>query len=160
MMKNKKSVHNRDMASVVMACLFIIMGVVALWDTTNMMDSDSYVFPRAIAIAMILFSLALIVWKLAKPAARKDANGISASNFRRIALVGVMLLSCLLMPWLGFLISGFATFFLLMLVAMYDAWTPAKKIIYPLIAVAVVLGFYGLFANLLQVPLPVGTLFE
>jgi putative tricarboxylic transport membrane protein len=160
MMKNKKSVHNRDMASVVMACLFIIMGVVALWDTTNMMDSDSYVFPRAIAIAMILFSLALIVWKLAKPAARKDANGIGASNFRRIALVGVMLLSCLLMPWLGFLISGFATFFLLMLVAMYDAWTPAKKIIYPLIAVAVVLGFYGLFANLLQVPLPIGTLFE
>ena len=157
---NKKSVHNRDMASMVMACLFIIMGVVALWDTTNMMDSDSYVFPRAIAIAMILLSLALIVWKLAKPAAKKDAEGIGASNFRRIALVGVMLLSCLLMPWLGFLISGFATFFLLMLVAMYDPWTRTKIIIYPLIAVVVVLGFYGLFAHLLQVPLPVGTLFE
>ena len=160
MMMNKKSVHNRDMASMVMACLFIIMGVVALWDTTNMMDSDSYVFPRAIAIAVILLSLALIVWKLAKPAAKKDAEGIGASNFRRIALVGVMLLSCLLMPWLGFLISGFATFFLLMLVAMYDPWTRTKIIIYPLIAVVVVLGFYGLFAHLLQVPLPVGTLFE
>jgi putative tricarboxylic transport membrane protein len=160
MMMNNESSQDRDMASVVMACLFIIMGLVALWDTTNMVDSDSYVFPRAIAIAMILFSLALIAWKLAKPAARKDADGAGASNFRRLALVGVMLLSCMLMPWLGFLISGFATFFLLMLVAMYDAWTPAKKIIYPLIAVAVVLGFYGLFANLLQVPLPVGTFFE
>lgn len=160
MMMNNEAKQKRDTASVVMACLFIIMGVVALWDTTNMMDSDSYVFPRAIAIAMILFSLALIVWKLTKPAAETDETGSEASSFRRIALVGVMLLSCTLMPWLGFLISGFATFFLLMLVAMYDAWTPAKKIIYPLVAVAIVLGFYGLFANLLQVPLPVGTLFE
>ncbi len=160
MIMNKAGTPGRDMASVVMACLFIIMGLVALWDTTNMMDSDSYVFPRAIAIAMILFSLALIVWKLAKPAEKTDAAAAGASNFRRIALVGTMLLSCLLMPWLGFLISGFATFFLLMLVAMYDTWTRAKIIVYPLIAVVVVLGFYGLFAHLLQVPLPVGTLFE
>ncbi len=160
MMLNKENGQNRDTASVVMACLFIIVGLVALWDTTNMMDSDSYVFPRAIAIAMILFSLALIFWKLTKPAAIKDADGSGASNVRRIALVGTMLLSCLLMPWLGFLISGFATFFLLMVVAMYDTWTRAKIIVYPLIAVVVVLGFYGLFAHLLQVPLPVGTLFE
>ncbi len=160
MTRNNEIGPERDMASVVMACLFIVMGLVALWDTTNMMDSDSYVFPRAIAIGMILFSLALIAWKLAKPAGKREVNDSGASNFRRIALVGVMLLSCLLMPWLGFLISGFATFFLLMLVAMYDPWTRGKIIIYPVIAVVVVLGFYGLFAHLLQVPLPVGSFFE
>lgn len=150
----------RDMASIVMACLFIVLGVVALWDTTNMMDSDSSVFPRAIAIVMILLSLALIVWKLIYPAATKNGADERASTLRRIVLVGVMLLSCGLMPWLGFLISGIATYLLLMLVAMYDTWTPLKKIIYPVIAVAVVLGFYGLFAHLLQVPLPTGALFD
>ena len=54
-----------------MACLFIVLGAVALWDTTNMMDSDSSVFPRAIAIAMILLSLLLIVQKLVYPLPRK-----------------------------------------------------------------------------------------
>ena len=71
-----------------------------------------------------------------------------------------MLVSCALMPWLGFLISGFATYILLMLVAMYDEWTSRKKLIYPLIAAAVVAGFYTLFSKLLLVPLPVGLLFD
>ena len=150
----------RDTASIVMACLFIVLGSVALWDTTNMMDSDSSVFPRAIAIVMILLSIALIVQKLVYPAAAKAEADARASTPRRTVLVAVMLLCCGLMPWLGFLISGIATYLLLMLVAMYDTWTPVKKIIYPLIAVAVVLGFYGLFAHLLQVPLPTGVLFD
>ena len=144
----------------VMACLFILLAAVSLWDTTTMLDSDSYVFPRAIAIAMILFCLILIVWNLLKPVAEKKEAPTAASTIRRILLVSVMLLSCAFMPWLGFLISGFATFFLLMLVAMYDEWTPKRKLIYPLIAASVVAGFYTLFSKLLLVPLPVGLLFE
>ena len=160
MTTTRESTPARDTASIVMACLFIVLGSVALWDTTNMMDSDSSVFPRAIAIAMILLSLLLIVQKLVYPAAAKAEADARASTPRRTVLVAVMLLCCGLMPWLGFLISGIATYLLLMLVAMYDTWTPVKKIIYPLIAVAVVLGFYGLFAHLLQVPLPAGVLFD
>ena len=44
--------------------------------------------------------------------------------------------------------------------AMYDEWTSRKKLIYPLIAAAVVAGFYTLFSKLLFVPLPVGLLFD
>jgi hypothetical protein len=47
-----------------------------------------------------------------------------------------------------------------MFIAMYDRWTTKKKLLYPVIALAIVVGFYTLFGNLLQVPLPVGSLFE
>ena len=124
-----------------------------------MLDSDSYVFPRAIAIVMIILSLTLIVWHLIKPRGEKS-EAVDASTTRRVSLVVVMLGSCFLMPWLGFLIPGIATFVLLMWIAMYDEWTSRRMILYPLIAVVIVLGFYTLFGNILQVPLPVGTLFE
>ena len=160
MTNNQSSPLQRDNATIGMSCLFILVAVVSLWDTTHMLDSDSYVFPRAIAIAMIIFCLTLIVWNLVKPRIEKDESKTGASTIRRVALVAVMLGGCLLMPWLGFLIPGILTFFSLMFIAMYDEWSMQRKILYPLIAVAIVVGFYTLFGNLLQVPLPVGTLFE
>jgi len=160
MRNSEKITPGTDMGTVVVACLFIIMAIVSLWDTTTMMDSDSYVFPRVIAIVMILLSLALIISNLIRSTGEKLEKTKGVSTIRRISLVTVMLLSCVLMPWLGFLISGFATFLLLMLVSMYDEWSPAKKIIYPLVAVTIVAAFYTLFSKLLMVPLPVGLFFE
>ena len=155
MQNDQTTVQGRDTAGMVMACLFILLAAVSLWDTTRMMDSDSYVFPRAVAIAMILFCLLLITWNLLKPVAEKKEAIAGISVIRRILLICVMLLSCILMPWLGFLISCFATFSFLMLVAMYDEWNSKRKLIYPLVAVSVVAGFYTLFSKLLLVPLPV-----
>jgi len=160
MSNNQNDPLVKDTATIFMACLFILVSVIALWDTTHMLDSDSYVFPRAVALAMIVFSLTLIVWNLIKPRIEKKETITGASTVRRVSLVVVMLLSCLAMPWIGFLIPGIITFLLLMYIAMYDEWTLKKKILYPLVAVAIVVGFYSLFGNLLQVPLPVGTLFE
>jgi hypothetical protein len=155
--------HNplqRDTSSIGMGCLFILIAVVFLWDTTNMLDSDSYVFPRAVAIAMIVLSLVLIFWHLITPRLEPEHAVVQASTIRRVALVAAMLVGCLAMPWLGFLIPGIMTFFLLMYIGMYDEWSMKRKILYPLIAVAIVVGFYTLFGNLLQVPLPVGSFFE
>jgi putative tricarboxylic transport membrane protein len=159
MSNNSSGSLQRDTSSIVMACLFIFTAVVFLWDTTHMLDSDSYVFPRAVAIAMIVLSLALIIWHLIKPR-RSPGESIDASTTRRVALVAAMLIGCLAMPWLGFLIPGMLTFLSLMYIAMYDRWTTKRVILYPIIAVAIVVGFYTLFGNVLQVPLPVGSLFE
>ncbi|MEJ2135376.1 MAG: tripartite tricarboxylate transporter TctB family protein [Desulfofustis sp.] len=160
MANNQPGPLRRDTATVGMASLFIFIAVVFLWDTTRMLDSDSYVFPRAVAIAMIILSLTLIFWNLVKPRLEVDETIIHASTIRRVALVAAMLAGCLAMPWLGFLIPGIITFFLLMFIAMYDEWSMKRKILYPLIAVAIVVGFYTLFGNILQVPLPVGSFFE
>ena len=158
-MSNQNTNPVKDTGGMIMGCIFILVASLSLWDTTNMMDSDSYVFPRAIAIAMIAMSLMLIVWNVIRPSTYPEEYP-KASTVRRTFLVMVMLISCFAMPWFGFLISGILTFGLLILVAMYDEWTPGKKIVYPLLAVAIVVGFYTLFSKLLLVPLPVGLLFE
>ena len=151
----------RDVGGMVTAAVFILIGVIALWDTTSMVDADSYVFPRAVAIAMIIFCILHIAWSLIRPAAGNgEAPVAGASTVRRVSLVSAMLVSTLLMPWLGFLVSGFAAFLSIMVIAMYDQWTPFRKLVYPLVCVAFVVGFYFLFAELLLVPLPVGGLFE
>ena len=145
----------------VTAAVFILVAVIALWDTTNMVDADSFVFPRAVAIAMIIFCMLLIAWDLIRPASGNgEASVAGASTVRRVSLVLAMLVSTALMPWLGFLISGFAAFISIMVIAMYDQWTPFRKLVYPLVCAAFVVGFYFLFAELLLVPLPVGSLFE
>ncbi len=150
----------RDTGGMAMGGVFILIASISIWDTTNMMDSDSFVFPRAIAIAMIVLSIMMIVWNLVRPSAAGREEQQAGSTVRRTLLVVVMLVSCFAMPLLGFLISGILCFGVLMLVAMYDVWTPQKKIVYPVVAAAIVLGFYTLFSNLLKVPLPVGLLFE
>ncbi len=159
MKDNNQIKTSSDLGGTVMCCLFILLAAVSLWDTTNMMDSDSYVFPRAIAISLIIFSLTLIIWNLTHPVVEKQQQQ-KESTPRRILLVALMLLSCLIMPWLGFLLSGAITFGLLMLISMYHEWTLKNRIVYPLIAIAIVVGFYTLFSKLLLVPLPVGLFFE
>jgi hypothetical protein len=149
-----------DTGGTVVCCIFIILAAVSLWDTTHMLDSDSYVFPRAIAISLIVFSISLIAWNLAHPDIAQQQRPQNESTVRRTLLIGLMLLSCFSMPWLGFLISGILTFVLLMVVAMYHEWDAKKRIVYPLIAVAIVVGFYTLFSRVLLVPLPTGLLFE
>ena len=150
-----------DVAGMVMSCIFIVIAAVSLWDTKHMVDSDSYVFPRAIAIAMIVLSILLIGRNLLKlTGEKKEVSQAGASTGRRIALIAGMLIGCLMMPYLGFLITGIITFIFLMLVSMYDEWTTKTKVLYPAIALALVIGFYMLFSKLLLVPLPVGLLFE
>jgi hypothetical protein len=151
----------RDIGGMVTAAVFILIAVIALWDTTHMVDADSYVFPRAVAVAMIVFCVLLIAWGLVRPMpGNGEASAPGASTIRRVSLVLAMLVSSAIMPLVGFLISGFAAFLSIMVIAMYDEWTPFRRLVYPFVCAAFVVGFYFLFAELLLVPLPVGSLFE
>lgn len=152
---------NRDFSGLLMSSLFILIAAIALWDTTHMMDSDSYIFPRAITIAMVVFNLLLIFRNLMGFSDyEKQQTQKGASTVRRVCLILGMLLGCVLMPLLGFLISGIITFLILMVIAMYDKWTTKTMVVYSVVAIATVLGFYLLFSKLLLVPLPIGILFE
>lgn len=156
-----ETIVRRDISGMTTAAVFILIAVVALWDTTHMVDADSYVFPRAVAIAMIVFCLLLITWGLIRPVSGNgEASVPGASTVRRVSLVVAMFVSTALMPWLGFLVSGFVAFLSIMFVAMYDEWTPFRRLVYPLVCAAFVAGFYFLFAELLAVPLPIGSVFE
>ena len=159
----KADLLKQDIGGVVVAIIMILLGVVALWDTLEMTDADSFVFPRAIALFMIGFCILFILLQMTAPSIGNNAEAGSRSRGstpRRIGLVCSLLLAALLMPWLGFLLSGAVVFGIIMLLAMYDQWTPLRRLVFPLAGIAIVVGFYVMFAKLLQVPLPVVSFFE
>jgi putative tricarboxylic transport membrane protein len=138
----------------VVSALFILVGVIAIWDTTSMVDADSFVYPRAVAIIMIVLAIVFIVLNLLRPAAGETIAANPGSTPRRIGLVIVMLGCAAAMPFTGFFIAGLGAFFAIMLIAMYEPWTRFSLIVYPIVCVAVVTGFYALFKKALLVPLP------
>ncbi len=143
----------------IVAILLIAFGVFALYDTTTYADSDSAVFPRTVAIGLIAASaLHLLVWLVGQ--AGPAVINPPGSWLRRIAFVVVMLLTAFAMPWVGFIPAALVSFALLMTIAMYDRWTLKLIAIYSAVGVAVVFGFYTLFAKFLLVPLPKGWLFQ
>lgn len=145
---------NRDLGGMVVAALLIIIGIVVLWDTTNMVDSDSYVFPVTVALLMIGLCVYYICWSFLKTPAGEPKRSLPGSIPRRIGLVAAMLGCAIIMPYTGFLIAGLLVFAAITVTAMYERWTSRRLIIYPIICIAVVCGFYLLFAKALMVPLP------
>ncbi|MDO6565160.1 tripartite tricarboxylate transporter TctB family protein [Amphritea sp. 1_MG-2023] len=157
------SVPRRDIGGMVCAAVFILLGAACLYETTLMTDPDSYLFPRMIITGLMGLSLVLIISELINPS-KGNVAGESAdqhySQRRRILLVIAMMVAVLLMPFIGFLLSGFAVFAALMLLAQYDPWTTRKLGLYSLVAVAIVCGFFCVFSYLLNVPLPQGSLLQ
>lgn len=148
-----------DIGGMVCAAVFILLGGACLYQTTQMLDPDSYVFPRMVITALMGLSLVLIVTSLLKPAAavcRTGKDQARPSAWRRILLVVSMLAATLMMPFIGFLLSGIVVFITLMFLANHDAWGRGKSILYALIGIAIVVGFYGAFTYFLQVSLPHG----
>ena len=146
----------RDLGGMVVAAIFILIGIIAIWDTTRMVDSDSYVFPRTVALFMMAFSGFYIIWNFVKPpgGSEKTSAPGPGSTVRRVGLVVAMLGCAFIMPYSGFFISGILVFAAIMMFAMYERWTRGRLIVYPLICLVVVSGFYFLFAKALLVPLP------
>ena len=149
----------RSIGSVVIAALLLICGAVVLWETTTYFDFDSAIFPRTVASLLVALCLIYIVlWLMGLTRALDPAE--PGSWPRRIGLVLLMLAGAFAMPWAGFILSSLVTFGCLTLLAMYEPWTRLRIIVYPLIGIAIVFGFYLLFGEILRVPLPVGSLFE
>jgi hypothetical protein len=143
-----------DTPGIILAAIFILIAGIFLIESRNLVDSDSYVFPVAICTAMIAFSIIFIVWNLLKPHPDKEATLVPGSTPRRIGLVALMLLSALIMPYVGFLPAGIGVFAALMVLAMFEPWTWKRVMIYVVVCVAVVTGFYVIFDIIFLVPLP------
>ena len=146
----------RDVANAISAAGFILLGICALWETRDMSPLGS-VFPRTIGSAMIAFSAIYIVWRWFRPHLGEQSP--SGSIPRRLALGAIMLLWALLLHHVGFFVTSVAASLLLLLVANYDRWTPARAVGYVVSTLAVVGGLYSVFAFGLKVPLPTGILF-
>ena len=140
------------LGSLLISALFIIAGLVTLYDTTNYSDVDSKVFPRAVAIILILCATISFISTLLKSSNEQGfGQGIW---WRRILLIITMLLACFAMPYVGFLAAGAIAFCGGLITAMHDQWSSRTLFLYGSIGLIIMIVFYTLFRYLLHVPLP------
>lgn len=148
----------RDLRGTIGALIFIAVGGVCWWDIREMPSPQAAVFPQTVTGLMVAFSALLILRNLLGYAS-PEPIGSAGSVIRRVALIVVMIVATLAMPYLGFPIAALAAYVAIMAIAMYERWTPARLCLYPASGVVVVLGFYSIFKYLFQVPLPEPSLF-
>lgn len=138
--------------SLVVSALFVLMGIIALYDSTGYSDRDSQVFPRTVAIIMILAAGGSMITRFLNP---REAGGFGTGTWwRRILLVVAMFAGCLAIPHIGFLASGAIAFAGGLVAAMHDRWTAMTAALYAGSGVAMMVAFFALFKYVLHVPLP------
>ncbi|MFZ5555856.1 MAG: tripartite tricarboxylate transporter TctB family protein [Pseudomonadota bacterium] len=145
----------RDVPGMVGSAIFIVVGAIALYYSRDF-SALGAVFPRTIAVSMMVLSAVYIAVSILRPKA--PAPQPRASSLRRIALVVVMLLWATYLEPVGFLTASVAAFAALLVIANYDRWTPHMAVIYTAVAAVVIGGLYAIFRFGLQVPLPQGIL--
>ena len=140
--------------------LAIIMAAVAVGAIVSSRDISvmASVFPRTIAVVLLILSLILLVkaFVVRSWAASHEGGHVG----RRLWLVGIILAWAFTLNWLGFLTSSLFGTVALTLVAHFHEWDTRRALIYGLSLLATIGFFYGLFAILLDVPLPEGVLWR
>lgn len=141
-----------QVGSLIVSALLVLIGLVTLYDTTSYMDRDSQVFPRTVAIILIITASISFITRFLRPA---DRGGIEEGSWwRRILLVVAMFLTAFLIPVIGFLPAGAIAFGGGLIAAMHDKWTPRTVLLYWGSGAVIMVTFFVIFKYLLYVPLP------
>lgn len=147
--------RRRDIPGIAGSVVFIIVGILAFWGARDFSPLGS-VFPRTIAVAMVVFAAAYISMALLRPSA--PAQTPSGSLWRRGAAMAVLVAWSFLLGHVGFLTTSVVAYAALLVIANYDRWTPRMALIYMVTGALVLGGLYWVFHSVLQVPLPEGIL--
>ena len=144
-----------DYPAIAASAAFAVGGALALWYSRDFSPLGS-VFPRTMAVVMILLSAVYVVVALARPKAPKAVE--AGSPARRIALAVTLLAWALLLERVGFLVTSACAFAVILVIANYDRWTPLRAIAYVAASALLLGGLYAVFRFVLQVPFPQGML--
>lgn len=143
----------RDYRGMLGSAVLIVVGLLALYHSGEFSPLGS-VFPRTVAIAMIVLSAVYIAVGWLRPKA--PAPLAMGSVWRRLALAATMLAWAVLLEPLGFLASSVLAYAALLVIANYDRWTPRSAVIYVAAGSLIIGALYWVFRFGLQVPLPQG----
>ncbi|MGU9951162.1 MAG: tripartite tricarboxylate transporter permease [Gammaproteobacteria bacterium WSBS_2016_MAG_OTU1] len=140
------------------AIFFLIISGIVFFDTAGYVDSDSYVFPDTVAMAMTFFSLLLLLraWRLVSP----PMQPIEGSMLRRLGAVAAMLSAAVAMFWVGFLVSAAVAMFSLTLLSNFEKWTWRRAAGHIACLIAVSTALFLLFTRVFLIPLPAGIWFN
>ena len=145
----------RDLPGIAGSVVFIVVGMLAFWGARDFSALGS-VFPRTMAVAMVVFAAAYIAMALLRPSAPVATP--TGSPWRRGAVMAVLLAWAFLLGKVGFLATSIVAYTALLVIANYDRWTPRMAVTYAVVGALVLGGLYSVFHLVLQVPLPQGAL--
>lgn len=152
---NPNETRARDVRGIIASIGVIVVGVVVI-SATGEFSMLGAVFPRATATLMIVMAVVYIIFALRpRPVTKKADVG---SQWRGVAMFGVMLAWALLLKPVGFLTTSLVCYCAALLISNYDRWTPRMALIYCGSGAGVVVGLYLLFSRVLDVSLPSGML--
>lgn len=141
-----------QLGSLIISALFVVAGVVTLYDTLGYTDRDSQVFPQTVAIILIVCAAFTFIVRFLNPS---DEGGFGRGSWwRRILLIVTMFLTCIAMPIAGFLPAGVIAFAGGLIAAMHNRWSVSNVFIYWGAGAVIMVAFYTLFKFVLHVPLP------
>lgn len=143
----------RDVRGIVGCVLAIAGGALAFYHAKEFTPLGS-VFPRTVAVAMMIFAGVYIAMALLRPGEQPAQP--AGSTWRRVALVAVLAAWSVFLEMVGFLTTSVAAYAAILVIANYDRWTPRRAVGYSIAAAAVLGGLYAIFKYGLQVPLPEG----
>ncbi|MFY0677162.1 MAG: tripartite tricarboxylate transporter TctB family protein [Neptuniibacter sp.] len=154
-----KTISQKDIGSILCTIALIVVGGLFYYDTTTMMDSDSFVFPRAVILMLLVIALIRVIQDVIAPSAivREHLNSNYIRSFLLVVTLGI---SISLIPSLGFLTAMLIAYFSIMYLAMYEQWTQKRMWAYPVVAAIAVAALYLLFVNAFSVQFPEGSLFQ
>ena len=135
--------------------VFAVIAVVALVQTGTLND-EAAVFPRTIALGMVVFLIIAVLRLLFTRSVKEIATPGSVP--RRISVPAIMLIAVLLVPTLGFGLSGMLMGLGLIASAQYERLKAKPMAVLAVSVVVVILLFTYGFRELLGVPLPGGFL--
>ncbi len=151
--------RRRDVPGMIFAAAFIALGALMLLGAQGMSPLGS-VFPTTIALALIVSSVALIVLGVAgRSAPSAEAPREEDGAWRRIALGAAMMAWVILLPRIGFFVTGLAAFLAIMLIADHDRPPARTWLLWAGAGAAIVAGFWWIMANVLLLRMPAGLLF-
>ncbi len=152
---NPNETHARDVRGIIASIGVITVGA-AVINATRDFSMLGAVFPRATATLMIVLAVVYIIFALRpRPVATQSDVG---SQWRRVAMFGVMLAWALRLKPVGFLTTSLVCYCAALLISNYDRWTSRMALIYCGSGAAIVVGLFLLFSRVLDVSLPSGIL--
>ena len=151
-MRSPEAGKQGQSGALVVSALFVVAGLIALYDTLSYTDRDSQVFPQTVSVILIVCAAISFISQFIKPG--EEAGFGEGIWWRRILLVATMFLTCFAMPLVGFLPAGVIVFAGGLIAAMHDRWSFFNVCLYWGSGAIIMVAFYALFKFVLHVPLP------
>lgn len=153
----------KDIAGIVGSIFFAVVGIYVFTASLGMSPMAA-MFPRTVGAALAMLAVLQIVVAL------KGGSGVSVEKGadihehaeglgRRLTLLATMIAWALLFPIMGIFVTSLAACVVLMFTGFFGRASPYRLALYLAAVLAMVVCFYLLMGNVLNIPLPHGLLF-